>query len=392
MAQAFKQVLIVDDSRTAAVALGKLLDKFGISAATVESGEDALAFLQLEKPDLIFMDHMMPGMDGFDAVKAIKAEPATAGIPIVMYTSKGGDIYVGQARALGAVGILSKPVSESELASLLETIPPPRKPASLPTFNSSDTMELDAHAIAMAVDLSSRDSGTDRYRSSPDEPRRERLVLATDSGQSFWGSGRQWFVAVVFLLSSLWLLYLYLPAQDHLKLQQQENRELLEALQWSLNQERSFDFGQAPLSDELAGMLRQLLPRLQRAGFRGQVVLEGHVGQFCLTRAMLNDGTRVSMLPEADMPLSACAKIGYSASEAARESVLQSEGFSEYIKASGLLLADAPIRVSILPMGSRTPKYPYPTDLQGLTAGDWNAIALNNNRVHIFLVADSALN
>jgi CheY-like chemotaxis protein len=61
----------------------------------------------------------MPGMDGFEAVKAIKENPATATIPILMYTSKGGDLYLGQARALGAVGILPKTVAPAELFNTL---------------------------------------------------------------------------------------------------------------------------------------------------------------------------------------------------------------------------------------------------------------------------------
>ena len=62
------------------------------------------------RPDVIFMDHMMPGMDGFQAVQAIKNNPRTATIPIMMYTSQEGELYVGQARALGAVGVLPKQV------------------------------------------------------------------------------------------------------------------------------------------------------------------------------------------------------------------------------------------------------------------------------------------
>jgi CheY-like chemotaxis protein len=68
------------------------------------------------------MDHMMPGMDGFEAVKAIKSNPETATIPVMMYTSKGGDLYIGQARALGAVGVLPKTVAPVELFESLQKI------------------------------------------------------------------------------------------------------------------------------------------------------------------------------------------------------------------------------------------------------------------------------
>ena len=58
------------------------------------------------------MDHLMPGMDGFQAIQAIKGNPDTATIPVVMYTSQEGELYVSQARALGAVGVLPKTVKQ----------------------------------------------------------------------------------------------------------------------------------------------------------------------------------------------------------------------------------------------------------------------------------------
>ena len=72
------------------------------------SAEQAIEYLAQHRPDVIFMDHLMPGMDGFQAVQAIKANPRTATIPILMYTSQEGELYLGQARALGAVGVVQK--------------------------------------------------------------------------------------------------------------------------------------------------------------------------------------------------------------------------------------------------------------------------------------------
>ena len=57
----------------------------------------------------------MPGMDGFQAVQAIKNNPRTAMIPILMYTSQEGELYLGQARALGAVGVLPKSVAPADV-------------------------------------------------------------------------------------------------------------------------------------------------------------------------------------------------------------------------------------------------------------------------------------
>jgi CheY-like chemotaxis protein len=65
------------------------------------------------------MDHMMPGMDGFQAVQAIKNNPRTAMIPIMMYTSQEGELYLGQARALGAVGVLPKQIKPADVSKVL---------------------------------------------------------------------------------------------------------------------------------------------------------------------------------------------------------------------------------------------------------------------------------
>jgi CheY-like chemotaxis protein len=135
--------LIVDDSKTARVTLQRMLEKQGIDVDTLESAQDALNYLAGKSPDLIFMDHMMPGMEGFQAVEAIKGNPATATIPIMMYTSKGGDLYVSQARALGAVGIMPKEVQPAELFQVLNRlgmVGDRRKP---PPTNTNRYMLLD---------------------------------------------------------------------------------------------------------------------------------------------------------------------------------------------------------------------------------------------------------
>ena len=116
-----KRALIVDDSKSARFALKRMLKALKLEVDTVESAADAMAYLDEHLPDVIFMDHMMPGMDGFEAVKRIKNNPQTAIVPIMMYTSKGGDVYLSEARALGAVGIIRKTIAPVELKeSLLE--------------------------------------------------------------------------------------------------------------------------------------------------------------------------------------------------------------------------------------------------------------------------------
>src|SRR5690606_39028248 len=88
----------------------KMLERFDLEVDTVMSAEEALGYLSYRQPAVIFLDHHMEGMDGLEALKIIKSNPGTALIPVIMYTSEQGDVYVGQARALGAIDILGKEV------------------------------------------------------------------------------------------------------------------------------------------------------------------------------------------------------------------------------------------------------------------------------------------
>lgn len=105
-----RRALIVDDSKTAQVRLRKMLERFDLEVDAVLSAEEALGYLSYRQPAVIFLDHHMEGMDGLEALKIIKSNPSTALIPVIMYTSEKGDVYVGQARALGAIDILGKEV------------------------------------------------------------------------------------------------------------------------------------------------------------------------------------------------------------------------------------------------------------------------------------------
>ncbi len=116
---AAKRALIVDDSRSARVILSRMLETYGLQVDAAETAEQAFEFLTHNRPDVIFMDHLMPGMDGFQAVQALKANPATSMIPVMMYTSQEGELYVGQARALGAVGVLPKTVKHADVSRVL---------------------------------------------------------------------------------------------------------------------------------------------------------------------------------------------------------------------------------------------------------------------------------
>jgi CheY-like chemotaxis protein len=114
-----KRALVVDDSKSARAFLSRILERHEIAVDAAESAEAAIDYLTRNKPDVIFMDHMMPGMDGFQAVQSIKNNPRTAAIPILMYTSQEGDLYLGQARALGAEGVLPKQIKQADVTKML---------------------------------------------------------------------------------------------------------------------------------------------------------------------------------------------------------------------------------------------------------------------------------
>jgi CheY-like chemotaxis protein len=152
-----KRALIVDDSKSARVILSRMLEKYDIEVDMAESAEQAIEYLQHDRPDAIFMDHLMPGMDGLQAVRAIKSNPQTAMIPIMMYTSQAGELYVGQARALGAMGVLPKqvrPVDVSKVLYELHLLPDRRdmtEPALLPVeLENGAPVERPALAVSGA--------------------------------------------------------------------------------------------------------------------------------------------------------------------------------------------------------------------------------------------------
>jgi CheY-like chemotaxis protein len=116
------KILVVDDSKSARFAIRSMLKKSDVAVELAESGEEALETLKKSKPDAIFMDHMMPGMDGFETTKEIKKDPATATIPVFMCTSNEGEEYIVEAKSIGAMGILPKPATPERIAEVLAAL------------------------------------------------------------------------------------------------------------------------------------------------------------------------------------------------------------------------------------------------------------------------------
>jgi CheY-like chemotaxis protein len=118
-----KNALLVDDSKVARFALSKLLETASMKVSMAGSAEEALDYLNHnDLPDVIFMDHLMPGMNGVEATKAIKSNPDLARIPIIMCTSKKSKEFEERARQFGIYNILTKPPQAQGLNFLLDQL------------------------------------------------------------------------------------------------------------------------------------------------------------------------------------------------------------------------------------------------------------------------------
>jgi len=117
-----KKALVVDDSRVAHLNLRKLLLERNIEVDWVGSGEDCIKYLDTKKPDIIFMDVMMPGMDGFETSRTITSQNLQGSPPIVMCSANTTDEDKRDARNSGAVGFLSKPYTPEQLDEVLRAV------------------------------------------------------------------------------------------------------------------------------------------------------------------------------------------------------------------------------------------------------------------------------
>lgn len=110
-----RTVLIVDDSVAEVANLRAIVTEAGWLAITAASGREAVDRAKSEKPSLILMDIVMPDMDGYEACRALQADPATKSIPIVMVSTKNQKADQLWARMQGAKALVGKPYSKAEL-------------------------------------------------------------------------------------------------------------------------------------------------------------------------------------------------------------------------------------------------------------------------------------
>ena len=473
-----KRALIVDDSRSARVILSRMLEQHGMAVDTAESAEQALEYLHQQRPDVIFMDHLMPGMDGFQAVQAIKADAQTATIPLMMYTSQEGELYVSQARALGAVGVLPKtvrPVDVSRVLYQLRLLPDRR------TERSALFDERAARAAAAAaaagggaalapadgappaqsgepVDLTATGTGTwavptaalsemqGRMQQSVNQLVRDQLaeqrrfMLATFeafarrmSSEIKDGIAKAtpppaepvvppppptpwWPMVLTGLLAvvpAAILGFLYWQSQQA---QAGLARDLADAKAQAASAEATaraaltplpaggpaglnslgvprsgppgggplaveyVPYGEAPLANARLERLRMVAATLEEQQFRGRIVIESFIGDFCLS-GNASDGFTVA---DTTLPTQKCDLVGNPYEDALSPAQRQSVAFANF----ALLLAQrtaGAITVETVTAGRRNP-IEYPEQREGSTAGEWNAVAAQNNRVEFHVV------
>ncbi len=453
-----KRALIVDDSRSARVILGRMLEGYALQVDSSESAELALEYLRQTKPDVIFMDHLMPGMDGFQAIQAIKNDPHTATIPVVMYTSQEGELYVSQARALGAVGVLPKTVKQADVSRVLYQLRllPERRDGRAPstiqgTGDLSGNNGLGVEITQPAV-VSSREFETAIRAALAPALKEQSLEL-----RRFFAAGMEAFarrlgegktadgkapaaatttpvetspppeatpppppatpwpliagVAALALLPTIVLAVLFSHTAENTKALMQSNAHLtalveeqqsqLGALQKSAlaasaavasetstsnaGAVETVPYGEIPLAGARLERLRDLIDKLKAQSFRGKVKVITYVGEFCLT----GNGIEGYSVAADDLPLKRCDLVGNPFEDGLAAAQRQSLAFANLLATIRQQSAEG-LTVEVSHAGRR-PATPYPEGdrLSKGTAGDWNRIAGQNNRVEFAVEAAS---
>jgi CheY-like chemotaxis protein len=423
-----------------------MLEKYDIEVDMAESAEQAIEYLKNNRPDAIFMDHLMPGMDGLQAVRAIKGNPHTAMIPIMMYTSQEGELYVGQARALGAMGVLPKqvrPVDVSKVLYELHLLPDRRdmtEAALAPVELEGGTPVVRAPAAGATVDwgrrlesavrdqaadvrrfiVASLESFASRIvndvRDSMSPPPLEVPLPAGRAARPTWpwaaGIAAACVIAVSF--AACWLI-----ARDDLAKSRAEvagltsaNAELQRArldLSASVKdltaalaatstgatigasaaavalRAEPVPYGEIPFDRGRLEALRELLAKLEAQGFHGVVKITSLSGLFCLSGNTTDGFTPAG----ASVLASKCDLVGNPFEESLSGQQRQSLAFANLIAGVRQRTAGA-ITVAIENAGIARPSMPYPARVESLTAGEWNRAAAANNRVEFAAESSSA--
>ncbi|HEY9130824.1 MAG TPA: response regulator [Dyella sp.] len=117
-------ILIIDDSPTDVRVFTTLLERAGHRVESIGNAEEGIERVRAELPDLVIMDVIMPGMNGFQATRTLTRDPVTAGVPIVMITTKSMETDRVWGLRQGARAFITKPVNEKELLACIHDLLP----------------------------------------------------------------------------------------------------------------------------------------------------------------------------------------------------------------------------------------------------------------------------
>jgi len=112
-----KRILVVDDEIGALTLIGIMLERGGFEVLKAKDADQALALLQVETPDLIILDVMMPGMDGIELCRVLRERPNTADLPILILSARGDAKSVMSGMDAGASDYLPKPILHHDLVA-----------------------------------------------------------------------------------------------------------------------------------------------------------------------------------------------------------------------------------------------------------------------------------
>ncbi len=424
-----KRALIVDDSRSARTFLTRILERYDLQVHGAGSAEEAIEYLGGQRPDVIFMDHLMPGMDGFQALTAIKSDPRTAAIPVMMYTSQEGELYLNQARSLGALGVLPKQTRPADVSRALEQLrfldrPPADNPS--PAAVPAVAAPADSEPVAgltpemrAQFDAMLRDHGIEmrrfvaqtlaqhaghiigEVRALMDDPVASgsaALPAAGPAAASRPRSGRAalWLSAAAAAIAVLAGVFWYRASQEESRLVSR-----LAAVTASVRRAtlaaastapvpvsalaaapvhepalliETVPFGEPPLAGARVEAVRALLDRLVAARFRGVVEIRSYPGRYCMQGSTLE-----RTLPAADVGYASCQQLGNPldfGDLAGRES----PAFASML-AAHISRGRGAIDVQLVSGAVDEVATPYPAITAPLTAGEWNRAATTNNRV-----------
>ena len=117
-----KEILIVDDEPGVVVPIQYLMEQQGYRVMIAERGEDALDLIYQYKPDLVLLDIMLPGIDGYEVCEIVRLNPDYRNVKIIFLTAKGREEEIAKGLALGADAYITKPYSNVELVAKVKEL------------------------------------------------------------------------------------------------------------------------------------------------------------------------------------------------------------------------------------------------------------------------------